>query len=306
MCPPLLAELGLVQALRTGIQGATHRSRSTPHPTSTTGWCPAPIAAAIYYCCLEAVGNARKHTPSATISVRLRPDGDWLRVNVVDDGIGFDTTTNSTPRAAGSATSQPASVRSAAMSRSGSTPGHGTTVEASVPLPCRATPRPGGPAPHSQHHRPTPLGGGRAAGTRRRAWPASLPGCGRRCGPRGEYYHRTPYAPWLRTLAERLEGPPHIAVRAAAMTKPPGCADPPTDATAPVADPPDVALAAARAPPPRPDIHRTVHRPQRTARSTRPHRRHGRRAGGDNRAPARPGRRRDHRPHTAAPRPAHR
>jgi hypothetical protein len=58
-----------------------------------------------------------------------------------------------------------------------------------------------------------------------------------------EYYHRTPYAPWLRTLAQRLEGPPHIAVRAAA-TQTLTSADPLTDGTA-LGCAPDVALAAA-------------------------------------------------------------
>ena len=204
---------------------------------------PRPIAAAIYYCCLEAVGNARKHTPSATITVRLRPDGDWLRVNVVDDGIGFDTTTNPTPRAAGSATSQPASVRSAAMSRSGSTPGHGTTVEASVPLPCRATPRPGGPAPHSQHTAPLHSAVAEPPARAGAPQPASRPGCEALRTARGAL----PPHP-VRAVAAH---PGRTARRTAAyrrprrgnLTKPPGCA--PTDATAPVADPPDVALAAA-------------------------------------------------------------
>ena len=282
---PLLAELGLVQALRTGIQGATHRSRSTPHPTSTTGWCPAPSPPRSTTAASEAVGNARKHTPSATITVRLRPDGDWLRVNVVDDGIGFDTTTNPHPEGRGlrNVAARIGSVGGhVAIS---STPGHGTTVEASVPLPRRATPRPGGPRRTAS----TPLDTARPWPSCRhppaRPQPASPPGV-RRCGPRGS----TTTAPRTRRVAAH---PGRTARRTAPYRRPrrgnpdqaTGHRQPADRRHRPGGGPPTRrARRRAAPPPPRPDIHRTVHRPQRTARSTRPHRRHGRRARGDQRA----------------------
>jgi signal transduction histidine kinase len=242
---PLLAELGLVQALRTGIQGGDPPLKVDAAPDLDDRLVPRPIAAAVYYCCLEAVGNARKHSPSATIAVHLRPDGDWLRVSVVDDGIGFDTTSDPHPEGRGLR-----NVKARIGSVGGhvaisSIPGHGTTVEASVPLPRLAAPHPGDPAPHSeQTARPNPAVAQLPA--RAGAPPASLAARVREAlRSAREYYHRTPYAPWLRTLAERLEGPPHIAVRAVAtLTTPPGCGDPPTDAPAP-ADPPHVVLAAA-------------------------------------------------------------
>ena len=251
---PLLAELGLVQALRTGIDGGDPPLEIDAAPDLDDRLVPRPIAAAVYYCCLEAVGNARKHSPSATITVRLRPDGDWLRVSVVDDGIGFDTTTNPHPEGRGlrNVAARIGSVGGhVAIS---STPGHGTTVEASVPLPCLAAARPGGPAPHSQQTA-RPHSAVAQLPARAGAPPASLAARVREAlRTAREYYHRTPYAPWLRTLAERLEGPPHIAVRAAAAPPPhlPPTGPPRTTRGGP---PGRRARRRAAPPPPRPGIH---------------------------------------------------
>jgi signal transduction histidine kinase len=304
---PLLAELGLVQALRTGIDGGDPPLQIDAAPDLDDRLLPRPIAAAVYYCCLEAVGNARKHSPSATIAICLSPDGDWLRVSVVDDGIGFDTTSNphpEKPRAAQRQSPHRFGRRPRRDQLHNRTRHHRGRIRATTP-PRGCPSRPPGAAQPAD--RPTPPAGGRAAGTRRRA-PSQPhgPGAG---GPA----HRTGVLPphpvcavaahpgrtARRTAPHRgpRRGNPHQAVghrRPADRRNRPG--GPPTRR----------ARRRAAPPPPRPDIHRTVHRPQRTARSTRPHRRHGRRARGDNRAPARPGPRRDQRPHTAAPRPAHR
>ncbi|HZD00188.1 MAG TPA: ATP-binding protein [Actinomycetes bacterium] len=48
------------------------------------------LAAAVYFCCMEAIQNAVKHASASRIRVRLsEPDG-WLAFRVRDDGAGFD------------------------------------------------------------------------------------------------------------------------------------------------------------------------------------------------------------------------
>lgn len=43
----------------------------------------------MYFCCLEALQNAAKHAPGATVIVRVWEVGDQLRFEVADDGPGF-------------------------------------------------------------------------------------------------------------------------------------------------------------------------------------------------------------------------
>jgi Histidine kinase-, DNA gyrase B-, and HSP90-like ATPase len=52
---------------------------------------PPEIESAVYYCCLEAVQNATKHAgPAAHITARLTAGNGELRLEVRDDGPGFD------------------------------------------------------------------------------------------------------------------------------------------------------------------------------------------------------------------------
>ena len=48
------------------------------------------IEAAVYFCCLEALQNAAKHAPEATVEVRLWEESGGLLFSVSDDGPGFD------------------------------------------------------------------------------------------------------------------------------------------------------------------------------------------------------------------------
>jgi signal transduction histidine kinase len=50
-----------------------------------------PIELAVYFCCLEALQNAAKHSgPGATITIELSDDSNGLHFVVADDGVGFD------------------------------------------------------------------------------------------------------------------------------------------------------------------------------------------------------------------------
>ena len=85
--PPLLAAEGLVSALRSA---AATSSIAVTVDATVAARPPAAVEAALYFCCMESVQNAAKHSGSAGVSVRLvdRP-GRW-RLSVVDRGTGFD------------------------------------------------------------------------------------------------------------------------------------------------------------------------------------------------------------------------
>jgi signal transduction histidine kinase len=85
--PPLLAERGLVDAVR----GALARS-SVPGRVQADGvgrYAP-ETEATVYFCCVEAIQNAAKHAPAAKLDVRLWSEDGALLFEVGDDGPGFE------------------------------------------------------------------------------------------------------------------------------------------------------------------------------------------------------------------------
>lgn len=53
---------------------------------------PALVEATLYFCCMEAVQNAAKHSQADQVSVRVNEEPDRWWLTVTDDGIGFDQT----------------------------------------------------------------------------------------------------------------------------------------------------------------------------------------------------------------------
>jgi signal transduction histidine kinase len=45
--------------------------------------------AAVYFCCMEALKNAAKHAPGASVRVAVSDDGASLRFEIDDDGPGI-------------------------------------------------------------------------------------------------------------------------------------------------------------------------------------------------------------------------
>jgi signal transduction histidine kinase len=86
--PPLLAAEGLVPALRSA---AATSSIPVTVETTTTERPPAAVEAALYFCCIESVQNAAKHSGAARVSVRLTEGAGRWRLAVVDQGAGFDS-----------------------------------------------------------------------------------------------------------------------------------------------------------------------------------------------------------------------
>jgi signal transduction histidine kinase len=86
--PPLLADRGLTDALRSvGLQAPLPVHVAAAGVTRQ----PIEIESATYFTCVEAAQNALKHADGATaVWIELRQTTDRLRLEVRDDGRGFD------------------------------------------------------------------------------------------------------------------------------------------------------------------------------------------------------------------------
>ena len=77
-----------------GVAAALRAAAPTGIPLtiddSTTGRYPREAEAAAYFCCLEAVQNAVKHSGGTQVCVHVTGDAEHLFLEVVDDGHGFD------------------------------------------------------------------------------------------------------------------------------------------------------------------------------------------------------------------------
>jgi len=92
----------------------------------------------VYRLVQEALTNVAKYARAATVNVSVKTRGAWAEIDVSDDGVGFD------PGAAQAAAHGLAGMRFRVQSSQGelkikSRPGHGTTIQARLPL--------SGPAP---------------------------------------------------------------------------------------------------------------------------------------------------------------
>jgi signal transduction histidine kinase len=126
--PSLLADRGLAEALRGVSRQVPFEARLS---AAAIGRYPAEIESAVYFCCLEAVQNVTKHAADATLVEISLSDGDALRFEVRDDGVGFNGhvaegagVTNMRDRLA--AVGGELVIRSA--------PGEGTVVTGTVPI----------------------------------------------------------------------------------------------------------------------------------------------------------------------------
>ena len=91
--PPLLADRGLVTALRAHLAKSSPGVQLEAAPSLVGTRFAAPIEAAVYFCCLEALQNAAKHATHAPVKVRLAEEEGWLAFSVHDEGPGFDKET---------------------------------------------------------------------------------------------------------------------------------------------------------------------------------------------------------------------
>lgn len=144
--PRQLADEGLGAALRSAVAAS-----AMPITIDIQGVVrlPAPVEAALYFCCMEALQNAAKHSGARTVTVRLDEKPCGWTLTVTDDGTGFDQTHTAAASGVGLANMRDrldavgGSVEVVSRER------RGTTVTATVPrtdevMPARVTT----PIPH--------------------------------------------------------------------------------------------------------------------------------------------------------------
>jgi signal transduction histidine kinase len=136
--PRTLDTDGLVAALRAAVVRSPVPVRVSG---SDVGRLPAAVEQALYFVALEALQNAAKHSGATAVTVLVERDGTTCRLRVDDDGTGFSP---GTPPGSGAGL---ANLRDRIDAVGGtvsvvSSPGHGTAVTASVPVPAIPSPRP--------------------------------------------------------------------------------------------------------------------------------------------------------------------
>ncbi|MDB5896502.1 MAG: sensor signal transduction histidine kinase [Ramlibacter sp.] len=133
--PLVLDDLGLGAAIEWLVQNFTHR---TGLPCALEAEedlaLDEPYATAVFRMVQESLANVAKHAHARRVSVKVHRTADAIRLEVQDDGVGFDL---SAPRKAGSLGL--AGLRERAQLAKGcvdihSTPGGGTRVTAVIPV----------------------------------------------------------------------------------------------------------------------------------------------------------------------------
>ena len=130
--PPVLADRGLVPALRAHLTRSASAARLEADASVARVRFDRRIESAMYFCCLEALQNAAKHAPGAPARVYLSAEPEWLTFSVSDEGPGFDTELNH-----GGTGLQGMLDRMAALGGTlevVSTAGRGTTIRGRLPL----------------------------------------------------------------------------------------------------------------------------------------------------------------------------
>jgi signal transduction histidine kinase len=131
----VLSERGLVAALEVQLAAAHPPVGFDAAGVAPGRRFPAAIESAVWFCCAESVGNARKHAPDAPVSVRLTERVGVLAFVVHDEGPGFavDAAEAAGGRGLRNMTTRMAAIGGTVSIRSA--PGAGTAVEGTVPLP---------------------------------------------------------------------------------------------------------------------------------------------------------------------------
>ncbi|HKR98214.1 MAG TPA: histidine kinase, partial [Candidatus Dormibacteraeota bacterium] len=125
--PPLLADHGIVDALRMAA-----RSSSLPVTVRShgVGRYSQQIESAVYFCCLEAMQNAAKHSDTQSVRITLA-ERDDLTFEIADEGKGFVLRT---ARRRGLDNMRDRIVALGGRLTVESTPGEGTRITGTVPV----------------------------------------------------------------------------------------------------------------------------------------------------------------------------
>lgn len=141
--PAALDELGLSAALEWHIERYQHQTgiQVTFHETALPRQLPDPQATAVYRIVQEALTNVARHASAASVVVEVMWDDQSLRVQVTDDGCGFDAATilrtGPVEGHFGLLGLQERAILLGGQAHVESRPGQGTRITVELPLPER-------------------------------------------------------------------------------------------------------------------------------------------------------------------------
>jgi signal transduction histidine kinase len=94
--PMILDESGVAPAIQYLIEANAGSQRvEFEHEIESERYSPL-LEGALFRIAQEALNNARKHSQAKLVRIRLREERGWARLEVIDDGIGFNL--KETPR----------------------------------------------------------------------------------------------------------------------------------------------------------------------------------------------------------------
>lgn len=135
--PPILEEAGLIPALEEELDRFSDEARCTVvrRFEPPVGNVQRPIEVTVYRIFREAIGNIRRHAGATLVEVSLVGDGAGIRLEVIDNGHGFDPVHAMTKKPVGGLLSmrRRAEVAGGTLCLE-SRPGEGTMVSAWLPL----------------------------------------------------------------------------------------------------------------------------------------------------------------------------
>lgn len=130
--PPLLGDKGIVPALEAHIRKIGAEAVVAADPGVAGARFDPDVEAAVYFCCLQALQNVIRHADDASATISLAREGDELRIEIRDEGVGFDA--RSRPPGMGIQIMQDRVDALEGTLAITSAPGAGTSVRVRLPL----------------------------------------------------------------------------------------------------------------------------------------------------------------------------
>jgi signal transduction histidine kinase len=136
MHPSSLDDIGLPEALRSECLSLGERSGVTIEYSVQEPLDPIPNDASLclYRVAQESLWNSAKHSGSKKVSVRLYSDSEFAYLDIVDDGCGFDLTSEKISSGLGLASMKERMRLVAGHLKLQTSPGNGVAVQAIVPI----------------------------------------------------------------------------------------------------------------------------------------------------------------------------
>jgi signal transduction histidine kinase len=135
--PSAVDSLGLVEAVRRSLDDAARELGWSIRFSEDLGdeRLPPAVETAVFRILQEALANAQRHAEGQNLAVDLRRAGDWLQLEVRDDGIGFAVDSEARARGLGLSGMRERARLLGGTCRIESRPGRGTSVSLRLPLP---------------------------------------------------------------------------------------------------------------------------------------------------------------------------